>query len=1133
MSDTALNAMKRTALVLFCLLLVVTLGLAFTRVVAARVPEQRATLEKLITDRTGLAVRFENVHFAWGLDGTSAVFTRVELTDPKAGRVRVVAPELRVEFDTWDFLRHQQFSLGHVTLSSPDIEIIGDADEVVAAAPVARAQARRAVPPPANDEAALVRRVTAWAQLMPNGRIEVEGARVHLLRRGQSSNGEGGARRSFTLSQAVISRGASNFNAYGTMLLAQDVGQSLFVSAKLENLSASTRASGELRVIARRVFLDKLPRAELPSGALRGRGTLDAKLVLHDGRVASGSWQASARELAIDGPLDDRGGPRFDHVTVNGKLSRDGDDVLLDLADLQLTRGARLERAPRILARLALEPGTTRIARTTVEADRMPFMAGELVAGVLAPQLAATLPAARGGWSATAGELHDLRFDSGERRRHPDAWTFSARMDGAELTRAADRARIAQLAAHLQLDAHALTLDFDPHVAAALRLGATADSRPLAIAGRVALTHATAAAVARFDELTLTSGATTLAATGTWDAAGGAPPLSVTVSNLDRALLADAWRLARVGQPEPAVLAELAAATIDGTLTVAALRDADGALEVDWPKSRGSLKLASLTTSGRDAARLGDGRGTLTFARGAAQLRLTEGRIEDLALASARVDWPAQGAPRLTAALSGSLDSALLRPTLAAQGLGALAGAVSIDAEARGADALRRPEIWRINARLDGATVPLAKGLPPIEKLAGTLRYADGQLRALSLDGAWLGGPVQLETRRAARGQLSLALNGTADAAPLLRLLGNDALTRSVGGQLAWSGGALRPAADAPWQLTFASNLFGVGSDLPEPFDKPKARTLPVNAELRLDADGVHDFVVSGKEFTIRGEMQAGAMRAHFELPGVEGDLRRAAVADAKTEIAIDRLETRRAPTVLAAAASMLPPRGELALDVADFRHADRSLGAVRARVARTDDGIAFSFGSAEPALHRISAQGTCRSADARCRAEFTADTSHFAALLRGVSLPAELPTQKLHARGELAWPATAGADLALALEGRFDLETEGADATHQLVANATLARGQLQLDNVQGTGPAGDQVFRGSGRVGLVTSDYDLTVDYERMAVAAAAVPTPARARLARAWNALRGSAARRGWTDAPEARRVQWHGYWDSAAE
>src|SRR4051812_1899583 len=115
--------LRRTLLVTFCVLLLGTVGAVFTRVVAARVPEQRANLEKLITDRTGLAVRFDNVHFAWNLDGMSAVFERVELTDSRQGRVRVVAPALSVEFDAWDYLRHHQFSLGHVTLTSPDIEI--------------------------------------------------------------------------------------------------------------------------------------------------------------------------------------------------------------------------------------------------------------------------------------------------------------------------------------------------------------------------------------------------------------------------------------------------------------------------------------------------------------------------------------------------------------------------------------------------------------------------------------------------------------------------------------------------------------------------------------------------------------------------------------------------------------------------------------------------------------------------------------------------------------------------------------------------------------------------------------------------------------------------------------------------
>ena len=78
---------------------------------------------------------------------------------------------------------------------------------------------------------------------------------------------------------------------------------------------------------------------------------------------------------------------------MNGKLTRDGGDLLLDFSDLQFTRGARLERAPNLAARLTLEPGTARASRAPrVRAERMPFMAAEFVSGLLAPQLAAALP---------------------------------------------------------------------------------------------------------------------------------------------------------------------------------------------------------------------------------------------------------------------------------------------------------------------------------------------------------------------------------------------------------------------------------------------------------------------------------------------------------------------------------------------------------------------------------------------------------------------------------------------------------------------------------------------------------------------------------------------------------------------
>ena len=240
------------------------------------------------------------------------------------------------------------------------------------------------------------------------------------------------------------------------MLLAQDVGQSLFVSAKLEGLAANSAASGDLRLIARRVFLDKL---RMPG--LAGRGTIDAKLHLNAGRVESATWQASARELEMNGEQ----GVRFDHIALSGAIERNAHDVLLSFNDLQFTRGARLERAPQLSARVVFEPRSLRIARTTVQGERVPFMAAEFIAGLLAPQLADGMPALPGGWAPTAGELRALRslhFDSGARRESRDAWTFSADLAGTEITRAADNARLADIAAKLRLDAQGLTVVFDP-----------------------------------------------------------------------------------------------------------------------------------------------------------------------------------------------------------------------------------------------------------------------------------------------------------------------------------------------------------------------------------------------------------------------------------------------------------------------------------------------------------------------------------------------------------------------------------------------------------------------------------------------------------------------------------------------
>jgi hypothetical protein len=545
----------------------------------------------------------------------------------------------------------------------------------------------------------------------------------------------------------------------------------------------------------------------------------------------------------------------------------------------------------------------------------------------------------------------------------------------------------------------------------------------------------------------------------------------------------------------------------------------------DWRRATGRLVLADLASD--EAPKLAGGHGTLDFARGGAVLRLDGGSIDDMTLRSARLDWPRDGAPRLRASLEGSLGSPLLREALAAQGLERLTGNVSFEADVRGERALRDPKAWRVIARLSDASVPLAGGLPAVERIAGTLRYSDRQLLSLALKGQWMGGPVDIVARRpSSRAPFTFALTGMADASPLLRLLGQDAAADRVGGELAWSGTAQRliGAADA-WQIELDSNLSGVESRLPAPFDKARAKALPVSARLRVDAGGVREFSIDGRALSVDGKVREGAITASFEIQGVEGELTRAPRSDPDLRIA--RLDAKRAQDVFAVAGAMLPANGDLALDIADVRVGENTLGALRASFARRDGALRFRLDSADGAPHQYSVEGGCT--EGACRAGFVADTAQLAVLMREVRLPAEWPRESLHAKGELHWPHDADAEFPRSLAGQFDFEAQGADSGHVMTADAKLADGQIELANVQGMGPQPDQVFRGRGRVGLVARDYDLTVDYEQLSIAAtAAVPTPARARLARAWSVLRGSAARRGWTEAPESRRVQWHGYW-----
>jgi hypothetical protein len=655
------------------------------------------------------------------------------------------------------------------------------------------------------------------------------------------------------------------------------------------------------------------------------------------------------------------------------------------------------------------------------------------------------------------------------------------------------------------------------------------EPRDVVLAGSVTLHPDEVSPELEFSGLQLRSGVAAVRADGRWGTRQGLKPLNVDVTHVDRVLLGDAWTLLALQEFAP--LADVASGqVVAGKLSLLPALDAGGGLRVDWQRSRGSLQLADLASAGADVPQLSAAAGSLEFARGGTQLRLTTGQIEELAISDARFDWPRRGEPRLRATAQGNLRSPLLRRTLEAQGLQRLAGDVTLEAEARGDQEMRHPESWRITARLDNASLPLSASLPPVEKLGGTVRLAAGQLRGLALAGQWLGGPVEIESRRAnAQGVLAATVNGVADAAPLLKLLGQPDAAARVNGQLAWSGTLQRsPEAGGAgtWQASLTSNLSGVESRLPQPFDKPRARTLPITAELRFDARGVQEFSLDSGRDSLRGRVSNGATTAQFSIQGVAGEWR-TADGTQDPQVTLSRLELRRAPAVLAAAGAMLTPDNGLAVKVAELRHANRTLGGLEASLSRSASGVEFSLESAPDSAHELDATGVCVVDTARCEMQFTVDTRQLPALLGDAKLPAEWPTQTLRASGVLAW--TDAADLPHALSGAFELETQGADSGHQLMASAQLGDGVIELTNVQGAGPEPDQVFRGSGRVGLLARTYDLTIDYEKVSLAASAVPTPARARLARAWTTLRGSAARRGWTETAPARRVQWHGNWE----
>ena len=487
---------------------------------------------------------------------------------------------------------------------------------------------------------------------------------------------------------------------------------------------------------------------------------------------------------------------RFDHVTVNGKLERDAGDFLLQFADLQLTRGARLERAPQLVG------ARQRRARHDAHRAHDVQRRARAVHGGRIHGAACSRRSSTDRVLALPGRLDADRRRASRRalrfaRCNAGGWSLDAELAGAELERAADHARIGhsprtctprgELRADLRSGEH-LTLR-DSGGAGAARV----ESRRPPGGAEVDATR-----TVRFEDFTCaaTPARSRRRANGMASSMTPRPGQDARAHRRESRSRAAARRLGAArrtmsSRPRCSPTSQQGVSSkASSTWCRCAMPTATA---VNWQRSSGTLKVAGLAMSGEDLPRLAAGRGTVEFARGSTKLLLDGGELDQLAVTSARLDWPrtarrgctprcrAISPRRCCAARSGAGARASQRPVARRGGCAWRkrdCASRICGASARGSPTRRCPSVADCR-RSKNSRAPCV--MPADSCAVSRSREAGSAARSKSNRAA---------PARAAI--LSFAISGVADAAPLLRLLGRAKPRAASTAQLAWTGTAQR-----------------------------------------------------------------------------------------------------------------------------------------------------------------------------------------------------------------------------------------------------------------------------------------------------------------------------------------------------
>ncbi|MDK9701787.1 MAG: YhdP family protein [Sulfuritalea sp.] len=136
--------------------------------------------------------------------------------------------------------------------------------------------------------------------------------------------------------------------------------------------------------------------------------------------------------------------------------------------------------------------------------------------------------------------------------------------------------------------------------------------------------------------------------------------------------------------------------------------------------------------------------------------------------------------------------------------------------------------------RFDGNRLTVDSDLAPLADVRGSLRFSASHLEARGIRGTLLGTPLSVDLRTAGDGTVQVNASGEVSVAALRRQIAHPVFDHLAGGAK-WTGNVRVRKKSA--EVKLSSNLVGLSSSLPEPFNKSATDALAFSFERKPPPD--------------------------------------------------------------------------------------------------------------------------------------------------------------------------------------------------------------------------------------------------------------------------------------------------------